>query len=77
MTTVIDNLVKRELVERHPDPDDRRYWQVDLTAAGRELIAALVPLHVDRIVERLEVLSADEQELLRRLCRKLGTARME
>jgi MarR family 2-MHQ and catechol resistance regulon transcriptional repressor len=77
MTTVIDNLVKRELVERHPDPHDRRYWQVDLTASGRDLIAALFPVHVEGIVERLEVLNAKEQEQLRHLCRKLGTARLE
>lgn len=74
MTTVIDNLVKRDLVERHPYPDDRRYWQVDLTAAGRELIADLFPVHVERIVARLAELSPGEQEQLRRLCRKLGRA---
>lgn len=75
ISTVIDNLVKRDLVERHPYPADRRYWQVELTSAGRELIAALFPLHVERIVARLEVLSHTEQEQLRRLCRKLGLGR--
>jgi len=74
MTTVIDNLVKRDLVERHPDPDDRRYWQVDLTTDGHELIADLFPVHVERIVARLAVLSSKEQDQLRRLCRKLGRA---
>jgi MarR family transcriptional regulator, 2-MHQ and catechol-resistance regulon repressor len=77
MTTVIDNLVKRGLVKRHPDPNDRRYWQVDLTTTGRELITVLFPMHLERIVERLEVLSAEEQAQLRHLCRKLGTARLE
>jgi MarR family transcriptional regulator, 2-MHQ and catechol-resistance regulon repressor len=74
MTTVIDNLARRGLVERHPYPEDRRYWQVDLTAEGREVIAALFPRHLERITERLQVLDADEQEQLRRLCRKLGLA---
>jgi len=74
MTTVIDNLVKRGLVERHPYPEDRRYWQIDLTVEGREVIAALFPRHLERIVERLQVLDADEQVQLRRLCRKLGLA---
>jgi len=76
MTTVIDNLVKRGLVERHPYPDDRRYWQIDLTTAGRELIADLFPVHLERIAERLQVLSAEEQEQLRVLCRKLGLAEL-
>lgn len=72
ITTVIDNLVKRQLVERHPYPADRRHWQIDLTAVGRELIEAQFPRHVERIVRRLEVLNPSEQEQLRRLCRKLG-----
>lgn len=74
ITTVVDNLVKRSLVERHPYPDDRRYWQVDLTEQGRELIAGVLPRHVAGVVARLAVLEPAEQEELRRLCRKLGMA---
>jgi len=74
ITTVVDNLVKRGLVERHPHPEDRRYWQVDLTAEGRQLIGEIFPLHVAGVVKRLEALDAAEQDELRRLCRKLGTA---
>jgi len=74
ITTVVDNLVKRGLVERHPYPDDRRYWQVDLTADGRQLIGEIFPQHVAGVVKRLNALDAAEQEELRRLCRKLGTA---
>ncbi len=33
--TVVDRLQSRGLVERHPDPDDRRVWRVDVTGAGR------------------------------------------
>ena len=42
MGSVIDGLESRALVERHPDPDDRRVWQVDLTDAGRDLAAQVV-----------------------------------
>jgi len=37
MGTVVDGLERRGLVERHPDPDDRRVWRVDVTDAGRAL----------------------------------------
>jgi MarR family transcriptional regulator for hemolysin len=37
MGTVIDGLEKRGLVQRHPDPDDRRVWRIDVTDAGRTL----------------------------------------
>jgi len=35
--TVIDRLEQRGLVERHPDPADRRVWRVDVTDAGRTI----------------------------------------
>ncbi|MGA9276212.1 MarR family winged helix-turn-helix transcriptional regulator [Ilumatobacter sp.] len=39
--TVIDRLEKRELVERHPDPADRRVWRVDITDSGRAIVAEI------------------------------------
>lgn len=35
---VVDTLERRGLVERHPDPDDRRVWRVGISEAGRELV---------------------------------------
>ncbi len=35
--TIIDQLQARGLVERRPDPDDRRVWLVAITDAGRSL----------------------------------------
>ena len=32
---IIDRLQERQLLERRPDPVDRRVWQVGLTAVGR------------------------------------------
>ena len=34
--TVIDRLEQRGLVERHPDPGDRRVWLIDITPLGRD-----------------------------------------
>ena len=34
----LDRLQERGLVERRPDDDDRRVWQIHLTDAGRDLI---------------------------------------
>ncbi|WP_051062294.1 MarR family winged helix-turn-helix transcriptional regulator [Ilumatobacter nonamiensis] len=35
--SVIDRLQERGFVERHPDPNDRRVWRVEVTESGREL----------------------------------------
>jgi DNA-binding MarR family transcriptional regulator len=49
--SVVDRLEARDLVERRPDPDDRRVWQVAITPNGRRL--------VDRIAEVDAVLRAE------------------
>jgi DNA-binding MarR family transcriptional regulator len=40
MTNRVDRLSSRGLVERHPDPDDRRGVIVRLTTDGRETVDA-------------------------------------
>ena len=72
ITLVVDNLLKRGLVTRERDPEDRRKVIVTLTEAGRELVARLLPGHVAAIVDELSVLSAQEQRALGDLCRRLG-----
>jgi DNA-binding MarR family transcriptional regulator len=37
--TIVDQLQGRGLIERKPDPDDRRVWLVAITEAGRSLAA--------------------------------------
>jgi MarR family 2-MHQ and catechol resistance regulon transcriptional repressor len=72
ITLVVDNLEARGLVRRERDAHDRRVVTVSLTEAGATLVAELFPRHVGAIVEEMRVLTAEEQETLGRLCRKLG-----
>jgi len=63
---------KRGVIERHRDPDDNRYMQVSISASGRQLIGGMFAAHVAGIVAEMSILTAQEQEELARLCRKLG-----
>ena len=72
MTTVIDNLERDGLVRRERDAKDRRVIHVHLTEAGNRKIEAVLPGHVAALVEEFSVLSADEQQALGKLCKKLG-----
>ncbi len=74
LTLVIDNLVKRDLVERVRDSHDRRYVFIHLTDRGRDLITTIFPAHVQRVVTTMSALTDAEQEQLAALCRKLGLA---
>lgn len=72
MTTVIDNLEKRELVKRERAKDDRRKIIVHLTESGENLIKKIFPNHVHAIQKQFSVLSQEEQQILGNLLRKLG-----
>jgi len=77
MTTVIDNLERDGLVRRERDTNDRRVIHVHLTEAGSSRIEAVFPEHVAALVEEFSALSASEQEMLGRLCKKLGTGNLQ
>ncbi|MFK8022634.1 MAG: MarR family winged helix-turn-helix transcriptional regulator [Ilumatobacter sp.] len=50
MGSVVDSLQQRSLVERLPDPHDRRVWRVEITEAGRTLAARVVS--VDEVLRK-------------------------
>ncbi|MFN8579471.1 MAG: MarR family transcriptional regulator [Gemmatimonadaceae bacterium] len=72
MTTSIDRLVARDLVERRDDPQDRRIRVVALTAAGRRLIKAAFARHETHLDDVVAVLTKEERTTLVNLLRKLG-----
>jgi DNA-binding MarR family transcriptional regulator len=65
MTTLVDRLARRGLVERGSDPDDARAVRVAITDQGRERLEARRAQRVAVLAERLEALDADEREALR------------
>lgn len=50
ITRLLDGMQDKGLIERRPDPDDRRRQRIYLTAAGRKLHARLLPA-VSEILE--------------------------
>jgi MarR family 2-MHQ and catechol resistance regulon transcriptional repressor len=77
MTDVIDKLEARDLVCRSRMPGDRRSVRVDLTAAGRGLIADLFPRHAEDIARAMSALDPAEMATLGALLRKLGRGTAE
>lgn len=76
MTDVIDKLERRGLVLRNRLPADRRSVRVELTPAGRTLIAGLFPRHAQDIASAMAGLTPSEMQQLGALLRKLGLAAM-
>ena len=72
ITLVIDNLEKQNLVSRVRDENDRRYFTINLTESGTDLIAKVFADVEAAIVAEMASLEEDEQVLLGQLCKKLG-----
>jgi DNA-binding MarR family transcriptional regulator len=71
MTNRVDRLVARALVERLPDPGDRRGVLVRLTATGKEAVDGALASLLDRERELLSTLSRADRETLGSLLRAL------
>jgi MarR family 2-MHQ and catechol resistance regulon transcriptional repressor len=73
VTLVIDNLEKHGWVRRERQKDYRRLVKIYLTPKGKRLIARVFPEHAEAVTQEMSRLTPEEQETLRRICRKLGT----
>lgn len=71
MTHRIDRLEKVELVQRIPDPSDRRGTLIQLTDKGFNVIEKAVEAHVRNEHRALSALEKSEREALADLLRKL------
>lgn len=77
VTGIVDPLEKDGLVERTPEPADRRAYRVRLTRAGRKAFAEMARAHEGWIVELLGGLSKKEQAQTYRLLARMKQATME
>jgi DNA-binding MarR family transcriptional regulator len=71
-TSVVDDLEAAGLVERQPDPNDRRATLVDLTPDGRQILTTLRENRRDLMATQLARLSRDEQQTFVRLLQRLA-----
>ena len=81
MTSLLDTLVRRGLVQRLPHPDDRRMLLIDITDAGRDLVDLILPVTHRITKDIFQVLTEDERqqllELLGRVQERLTSMREE
>jgi DNA-binding MarR family transcriptional regulator len=71
MTARLDRLERAGLVERRPDPNDRRGKLIALTEAGKRLVDQTIDRHVANEQRILSSLTLAEQERLNALLKKL------
>lgn len=71
MTNRLDRLEQSGLIERLPDPEDRRSLLVGLTPAGLALIDEAIAVHLANEERLLAPLDAEERAVLASLLRRL------
>lgn len=74
LTGIVDRLISKGLVERRPDPQDRRVSLICLTPAGAEKLRSIRPHHHANVSRRMRSLSEREVQQLRDLLRTLYQA---
>lgn len=72
ITHVVDNLERDGLVERERSEEDRRVVEVQLTEAGREVIAEVFPKFVNFLTETVGDFDSDKQDRLAELAGEFG-----
>lgn len=66
MSTMLADLERQQLVERHPDPDDRRRTRVELTKQGERMNQKFDKAWQEASISRTERLSTEDlRELVR------------
>jgi len=64
MTALVDALISDGLVERVPDPDDRRVVNVRITDAGREEVKGFTKCAREAVMKNLSSLDAEDVSTL-------------
>lgn len=64
LVAILDNLEKRELLERRENPDDRRVYSLHLTKDGEEVLGKIGKLAREHQNALLSALGSEERETL-------------
>lgn len=71
VTEALDALERDGMIQRLPDPADRRVKRLEITAAGEAAVAATEPLRREMTEELLDILDPEERAHLHQALRKL------
>lgn len=72
---IINNLIKRDLIVKYQDEEDKRRFFLSLTPKGYSLIEKVYPVNEKAILEKMSVLSDEELDNLIEILKKLDSRR--
>lgn len=72
ITSVMDNLVSKQIVQRERCEEDRRVVRVELTSEGKKVFQQVVDTHMRMVHGMLSSLNKTEQDMFISLFRKIA-----
>ncbi|HWF02980.1 MAG TPA: MarR family transcriptional regulator [Candidatus Angelobacter sp.] len=72
LVAILDNLEKRNLIERKPNPDDRRLYSLHLTKDGVEILERIGKVAREHQDALLAALNSEERASLTALLQKIA-----
>lgn len=72
VTRLLDGMVKKRLVKRDPDPNDRRKMRVQVSDLGVSLKGGMVAVAQDLIAQTLDGISSEDAEITTRTLRRMS-----
>jgi DNA-binding MarR family transcriptional regulator len=73
MTGLLDSLERSELIERIPNPADRRMLNVKLTDKGQKRLDEVMPDYYARVAQVMRELSGKDRAMLIEMLQKVGS----
>ena len=67
LSRIVDRLQEAGLIEREPDPTDRRAWRLHVTAKAEPIVEKLQAVADDMTAEAFEGIDPDDIATLRRV----------
>lgn len=71
LSRIVDRLEESHLVERRPDPSDRRAWRLHVTVQAQPLVAKLRAVADDLAADAFEGIDRDDIETARRVLSRI------
>lgn len=71
ITRMVDRLEKKELIQRIPDPNDRRSVLIELTTKGKDVCERTFPMAMGAINELTQCLTSEETEQFHHCLKKI------
>jgi len=72
LVAILDNLERRQLVERNPNPEDRRLYSLHLTKDGSEILEGIGKVAREHQDALLSALSGDDRKKLTELLQRVA-----